>query len=51
MTEWDEFRKLCSEFKVMRRPLVVDGRNMIQCEDIEYVGGVDVFKALFYLDM
>ncbi|MCD4798689.1 MAG: hypothetical protein K8R06_00880, partial [Methanosarcinales archaeon] len=38
MTEWDEFKGLCSEFKVMRRPLVVDGRNMIQCEDIEYVG-------------
>ncbi len=38
MTEWDEFKGLCSEFKVMRRPLVVDGRNVIQCEDIEYVG-------------
>jgi len=38
MTEWDEFKGLCSEFKVMHRPLVVDGRNMIQCEDIEYVG-------------
>ncbi|MBC2708223.1 MAG: UDP-glucose/GDP-mannose dehydrogenase family protein [ANME-2 cluster archaeon] len=38
MTEWDEFKGLCSEFKVMRRPLVVDGRNMIQCEYIEYVG-------------
>ena len=38
MTEWDEFKGLCSEFKVMHRPLVVDGRNMIRCEDIEYVG-------------
>jgi len=38
MTEWDEFRELCPEFKIMRRKLVVDGRNMIQCEDIEYMG-------------
>jgi UDPglucose 6-dehydrogenase len=38
MTEWDEFRKLCEEFKKMRRPLVIDGRNIIRCDDIQYIG-------------
>jgi UDPglucose 6-dehydrogenase len=38
MTEWDEFKTLCSEFKTMNRPLVIDGRNVIRCDDIEYVG-------------
>jgi UDPglucose 6-dehydrogenase len=38
MTEWDEFRSLCSEFRSMHRPLVIDGRNVIRCKDIEYVG-------------
>jgi UDPglucose 6-dehydrogenase len=38
MTEWNEFKGLCPEFNVMRRRLVVDGRNMIRCEDIEYMG-------------
>lgn len=38
MTEWDEFRTLCSEFNSMERPLVIDGRNVINCDDIEYVG-------------
>ncbi|MBE0523400.1 MAG: UDP-glucose/GDP-mannose dehydrogenase family protein [Methanosarcinales archaeon] len=38
MTEWDEFKMLCSEFKTMHRSLVIDGRNVICCGDIEYVG-------------
>ncbi|MCK4937282.1 MAG: UDP-glucose/GDP-mannose dehydrogenase family protein [Methanosarcinales archaeon] len=38
MTEWDEFRSLCSEFATMKRPLVIDGRNVISCNEIEYVG-------------
>ena len=38
MTEWDEFRTLCSEFKNMHRSLVIDGRNVIRCNEIEYVG-------------
>jgi UDPglucose 6-dehydrogenase len=38
MTEWDEFRKLCDEFQKMRRPLVIDGRNIIHSDDIEYIG-------------
>ena len=38
MTEWDEFRSLCSEFSKMKRALVIDGRNVIRCDDIEYVG-------------
>jgi UDPglucose 6-dehydrogenase len=38
MTEWDEFKTLCNEFKTMNRSLVIDGRNVIRCDDIEYVG-------------
>ncbi|MDF1557275.1 MAG: UDP-glucose/GDP-mannose dehydrogenase family protein [ANME-2 cluster archaeon] len=38
MTEWDEFRSLCSEFTKMKRPLVIDGRNVVRCDDIEYMG-------------
>ena len=38
MTEWDEFKQLCPEFKNMGRPLVIDGRNVISCHGIEYVG-------------
>jgi len=38
MTEWKEFNSLCSEFKVMHRPLVIDGRNVIRCKEIEYIG-------------
>jgi UDPglucose 6-dehydrogenase len=38
MTEWEEFKDLCSEFKVMHRPLVIDGRNVIHCKEIEYIG-------------
>ncbi|MCD4843849.1 MAG: UDP-glucose/GDP-mannose dehydrogenase family protein [Methanosarcinales archaeon] len=38
MTEWKEFNSLCSEFKVMHRPLVIDGRNVIHCKEIEYIG-------------
>ncbi|MCL7413237.1 MAG: UDP-glucose/GDP-mannose dehydrogenase family protein [ANME-2 cluster archaeon] len=38
MTEWDEFRSLNSEFATMKRPLVIDGRNVISCDGIEYVG-------------
>ncbi|MBW6517760.1 MAG: UDP-glucose/GDP-mannose dehydrogenase family protein [ANME-2 cluster archaeon] len=38
MTEWDEFRSLCHEFLTMKRPLVIDGRNVISCNGIEYVG-------------
>ncbi|MCL7475790.1 MAG: UDP-glucose/GDP-mannose dehydrogenase family protein [ANME-2 cluster archaeon] len=38
MTEWDEFRSLCREFLTMKRPLVIDGRNVISCTGIEYVG-------------
>jgi UDPglucose 6-dehydrogenase len=38
MTEWDEFRLLCTEFSHMKRALVIDGRNVIRCKDIEYVG-------------
>lgn len=38
MTEWEEFKNLCGEFSAMHRPLVIDGRNVIKCDRIEYVG-------------
>ena len=38
-TDWDEFAALDDEFEAMARPLVVDGRRVIQERDgIEYVG-------------
>jgi len=42
MTEWDEFRKLDSEFGFMKNRIVIDGRKMIVPKDLEqdidYVG-------------
>lgn len=39
MTEWDEFRSLDKEFKVMKNSIVIDGRHMlIPGKDVEYVG-------------
>jgi len=42
MTEWDQFRSLDTEFGVMKNRVVIDGRHMIQVQDIEqdidYVG-------------
>lgn len=41
MTEWEEFKKLKDEFKVMRQPVVIDGRRVISSaakEHIDYTG-------------
>lgn len=39
VTDWDEFNALDSEFDAMNRPVVVDGRNVIQRRDgITYEG-------------
>lgn len=39
MTEWDEFRSLDKEFKVMKNRIIIDGRHMLTPgKDIEYVG-------------
>ncbi len=39
MTEWDEFKKLGDEFKVMKNRIVIDGRNIIAFrEHIDYEG-------------
>ncbi len=35
MTEWDEFRKLDSELKSMKTPLVIDGRHLLDPEKME----------------
>ncbi|WP_445474405.1 nucleotide sugar dehydrogenase [Methanococcoides methylutens] len=35
MTEWDEFRKLDSEFAGMKEKVVIDGRKMIDPEKLE----------------
>jgi UDPglucose 6-dehydrogenase len=42
MTEWNQFRRLDKEFAAMKRPLVIDGRHLIDPEElsvkIEYEG-------------
>ncbi len=38
MTEWDEFRKLESEFEKMKKKIVIDGRRMIKAKNIDYEG-------------
>lgn len=38
MTEWDEFRNLDSEFKGMKRKIVIDGRRVIKAKDVDYEG-------------
>lgn len=38
MTEWDEFKKLDSEFEVMKGKIVVDGRRVIKAKNIDYEG-------------
>ena len=38
VTEWDEFRKLDSEFKVMKNKVVIDGRKVITAKEIDYEG-------------
>ncbi|MBU4076918.1 MAG: UDP-glucose/GDP-mannose dehydrogenase family protein [Euryarchaeota archaeon] len=39
MTEWDEFRSLDKEFKVMKNRIIIDGRHMLTPgKDVEYVG-------------
>jgi len=39
MTDWDEFKKLDDEFKVMKRRIVIDGRKVITPrKDIDYEG-------------
>jgi UDPglucose 6-dehydrogenase len=41
MTEWDEFRKLNTEFDSMDRKLLIDGRYLLdpeKLEDVEYEG-------------
>ncbi|WP_367344165.1 UDP-glucose/GDP-mannose dehydrogenase family protein [Methanomethylovorans sp.] len=42
MTEWDQFRRLDKEFATMKRPLVIDGRHLLDPKDlsmkIEYEG-------------
>jgi UDPglucose 6-dehydrogenase len=41
MTEWDEFRKLNTEFDSMDRKLLIDGRYLLnpeELEDVEYEG-------------
>ena len=39
LTAWDEFAQLDSEFDAMERPLVVDGRRVVEPrENIQYIG-------------
>jgi UDPglucose 6-dehydrogenase len=38
MTEWDEFKQLDSEFKVMKEKIVIDGRRVIKAKNIDYEG-------------
>jgi UDPglucose 6-dehydrogenase len=39
MTEWNEFKSLDKEFKVMKNKLIIDGRHMQSLRnDIDYVG-------------
>jgi UDPglucose 6-dehydrogenase len=39
MTEWEEFKKLDDEFKVMKSRIVIDGRKVITPrKDIDYEG-------------
>lgn len=38
LTEWDEFRKLDSEFEVMKHKTVIDGRKVITAKGIDYEG-------------
>jgi UDPglucose 6-dehydrogenase len=36
MTEWDEFKKLDSEFKAIKSKNIIDGRKVIAAKDIDY---------------
>lgn len=38
MTEWDEFKRLDSEFEVMKEKIVIDGRRVIKAKNIDYEG-------------
>ena len=38
ITEWEEFKKLDSEFEVMNNRIVIDGRRIIKAKNIDYEG-------------
>jgi UDPglucose 6-dehydrogenase len=38
ITEWEEFKKLDSEFEVMKNRIVIDGRRVIKAKSIDYEG-------------
>jgi len=38
MTEWEEFKKLDSEFETMKEKIVIDGRRVIKAKNIDYEG-------------
>ena len=38
ITEWEEFKKLDSEFEVMKNKIVIDGRRVIKAKSIDYEG-------------
>ena len=38
VTEWEEFKKLDSEFEVMKNRIVIDGRRVIKAKSIDYEG-------------
>lgn len=35
MTEWEEFKRLDEEFDLMRSKVVIEGRRILSCEDVE----------------
>jgi len=38
VTEWEEFKKLDSDFGVMKNKIVIDGRRIIKAKSIDYEG-------------
>lgn len=35
MTEWDEFRQLDEEFDLMKSKVIIEGRKILSCKDVE----------------
>jgi UDPglucose 6-dehydrogenase len=38
MTEWAEFRELKDEFALMKKPVVIDGRRVVNPQGLDYTG-------------
>ncbi len=38
VTEWEEFKRLASEFEAMKSKIVIDGRKVITAKGIDYEG-------------